>query len=1105
MRKNLRFLLLMLVTLGVQQASAQVVINEVDANQTGTDIAEFVELYGAPNTSLDGLVLVFFNGALQNNVDNGSYAAYDLDGYSTDANGFFVIGNSGVNGVQMVFASNGIQNGADAVALYTGNAADFPNGTVANGTNLIDALVYDAQTTTPSGVDQGLLDALTPGETQVDENANLTFATVSMSRIPDGGLPFDLSSYVMQAPTPGATNVSVVTSCDGGTVAASVGASITVCLDSDNLAVDFSNTNATAPTNYWYVITDASGNIVAISEVASIDFDAYGFSQGTYLVWGLALDGAIDGTTATPGLPATGITATNCASLSQNSIAIDATLCLVPTCDGGTVSTLEPVTSTVVCIDDVADVIEFTSNSTATDLSYVFLLTDEANNNLQLLLGSQIDANTLAEGTYRVWGISFDGQLDPFSTTPGLPATGIVSDGSCLELSSNFVTLTVLNCNTGEGCQELFFSEYIEGSSNNKLIEIFNPTNFTVNLSEYSVNIYSNGSVDISNTIALNGQLEPFGTYIIANSQAAAELIAAADTLSNVTNFNGDDALELMRNNVGIDVFGTIGNDPGTQWSVGTGSSVNNTLRRKPTVTAGTTNWVLGATQWDVFAQDDFTDVGNHQFVPCDPTPLIGFTVSGEIVEENVGTAVATVQAYNILTPVTLVVNLADANAVADEDFVNVFPITLNFPAGTSTQTVEVPIIDDTVEEDLAEYFTFTLSSETAVNYTFQSHTITIASSDQSFPVYTIASIKGQDEFGIMDSVGVFCEIRGVVHGINFNAQGTHFTLIDPTDGIKVFSALQNFGYTVNEGDSVRVGGMVGQFLGQAQLEPDYIIFESADNNLYPIQSVATPLTESMESHLVRVSCVRLVDGAVWQTNNGGFYTDVTDGINVYSMRIDEDAAFFGMPAFQGSFTLVGIVEQADLLDPYDTGYSIWPRTMSDFENIVTANFDSFNTLDYGDNGATVAFNNTSTGAVSYEWDFADGTTSTEGLPTHNYDFAWLNANPVFNITLTATGIDGCVDEFSVEVVPVYNSVFEQQSIEVSAYPNPTVDLLNIVSARAGAEFVVFDAQGKLVTRGKMTGNRQVLSTAGWADGLYHVMVQSESASGKLTIVKLAE
>src|SRR5262245_28005478 len=102
-----------------------VVINEVDSDTPGVDDAEFIELYdgGAGNTSLNGLVLVLFDGA-----SNTSYNAFDLNGRTTDANGYFVIGSPIVSNVDFVVGFNFLQNGEDAVALYAGSIADFSNG-----------------------------------------------------------------------------------------------------------------------------------------------------------------------------------------------------------------------------------------------------------------------------------------------------------------------------------------------------------------------------------------------------------------------------------------------------------------------------------------------------------------------------------------------------------------------------------------------------------------------------------------------------------------------------------------------------------------------------------------------------------------------------------------------------------------------------------------------------------------------------------------------------------------------------------------------------------------------------------------------------------------
>ncbi len=175
--------------------TATIIINEVDSDTPGSDTAEFIELYdgGEGNTSLDGLVLVLYNGS-----DDQSYLAIDLDGQTTDENGFFVVGNAAVADVDLVTADGFLQNGADAVALFTGDAADFPNDTPISTENLLDVVVYG----TGDADDTGLLTGF--GETvQADENGNGQQADEAVARNPDGS-----GDFIAQDPTPGVTNGS---------------------------------------------------------------------------------------------------------------------------------------------------------------------------------------------------------------------------------------------------------------------------------------------------------------------------------------------------------------------------------------------------------------------------------------------------------------------------------------------------------------------------------------------------------------------------------------------------------------------------------------------------------------------------------------------------------------------------------------------------------------------------------------------------------------------------------------------------------------------------------------------------------------------------------
>jgi endonuclease G, mitochondrial len=172
--------------------ATHVMINELDSDTPGADAAEFVELFdgGVGNTALDGLTVVFYNGS-----NDQSYAAFDLDGKVTDANGYFILGNAAVPGVGLTFGGNTLQNGADAVALYAGNASDFPNGTLVTEANLQDAVVYD----TDDSDDAGLLVLHTAGP-QINEGGDAT----SIGRCPNGsGGQRDSSTYATGAPSPG--------------------------------------------------------------------------------------------------------------------------------------------------------------------------------------------------------------------------------------------------------------------------------------------------------------------------------------------------------------------------------------------------------------------------------------------------------------------------------------------------------------------------------------------------------------------------------------------------------------------------------------------------------------------------------------------------------------------------------------------------------------------------------------------------------------------------------------------------------------------------------------------------------------------------------------
>ena len=172
---------------------------------------------------------------------------------------------------------------------------------------------------------------------------------------------------------------------------------------------------------------------------------------------------------------------------------------------------------------------------------------------------------------------------------------------------SNTVNVTTAAA-SGSTATDLLFSEYIEGSSNNKALEISNATGAAISLSIYSIKKQTNGSGAWSTGLALTGTLNTGSKFTIVNSLMASSCYptSSANLSTSATEmaFNGNDPIGLFKNGVLIDIIGTFNG--------GTANfAADQTLRRKSTVTAPTTTFNK-TTQWDSFTSDTCNNLGSR-------------------------------------------------------------------------------------------------------------------------------------------------------------------------------------------------------------------------------------------------------------------------------------------------------------------------------------------------------------------------------------------------------------------------------------------------------------------------------------------------------------
>ena len=375
---------------------------------------------------------------------------------------------------------------------------------------------------------------------------------------------------------------------------------------------------------------------------------------------------------------------------------------------------------------------------------------------------------------------------------------------------------------------DLLISEYIEGSSFNKAVELYNGTAGSLNLAtgQYRLELYTNGASTPSQSIALTGTIAAGATLVLCHASADTAILAACNVQSSGTiNFNGDDALVLRKasasagNGTVVDSLGQVGFDPGSEWGTGAQSTADNTIRRKNTVCAGDTtigDAFTPSTEWDGFANNTFGGLGSH-VAHCATGPVLDIGDNAGA-EGDSGTRSLDIT-ISLSAPAPAggvgftVSDAGTGTATAGTDYMTFVPFQAGIAPGQDRYTFQIVVYGDNDDEP-NESVVLTLSGvEGDVTAGDLSAVATIQNDDA--PITPINDIQGNGTASPLDGDTVTTEgVITVLRGNGFFIQSTaEHDDGDATtsDGLWVFtSGVPAASLAV--GDVVQVSGTVEEF-----------------------------------------------------------------------------------------------------------------------------------------------------------------------------------------------------------------------------------------------------------------------------------------------------
>ena len=483
---------------------------------------------------------------------------------------------------------------------------------------------------------------------------------------------------------------------------------------------------------------------------------------------------------------------------------------------------------------------------------------------------------------------------------------------------------------------DLFISEYIEGTSNNKALEIFNDTGAPVDLAtgQYAVQMYFNGSSSAGLTINLSGTVAQGDVFVVAQSSANATILAQADRTNSAGWFNGDDAVVLTKNGTILDVIGKIGSDPGSEWGTGLQSTQDNTLRRKAGTSGGDVNGTDAfdpTVQWDGFATDTFDGLGSHAGGD-ELTPSVTITATDGNAAE-AGTDPGTFRISRTKSTTSdLIVNYSVATgagqAINGSDYTPSLTGTVIIGAGQSFADVIItPVEDSDIEGTETAKLTLVDTADYDLGGTITA-TVTIVDNDAA-PT-RIRDIQGAGHLSPL--------LGQVVHGVSgivtaIATNGLYFQDTNPdsddatSEGIFVFTSSAP---TAAVGDSIIVNGTVAEFRPGNNL-----------NSLTTTEIVSPSISVMSSGNAMPAAIVLGIGGRLIPTsvidNDGFIFDPAEDGIDFYEsmegMRVQ-----INNPVSTSPTAVFGTSEEIWVLA--DNGSNASSRTVRGGSLITSADFN---------------------------------------------------------------------------------------------------------------------------------------------------------------------